>query len=79
VVDERGRRLAKRDSSISLASLRAAGVDPRALVTWAAHGAGMSVGEHVTARQALPAFDPARLPHAPVRFGRAETRRLRGA
>jgi glutamyl-tRNA synthetase len=35
-----GRRLAKRDASIKLATLRAAGVDPRRLVGWLAQSCG---------------------------------------
>jgi glutamyl-tRNA synthetase len=37
-----GRRLAKRDGSIKLATLRAAGVDPRRLVGWLAQACGWS-------------------------------------
>jgi glutamyl-tRNA synthetase len=36
-----GRRLAKRDGSIKLATLRAAGVDPRSLVGWIARSCGL--------------------------------------
>jgi glutamyl-tRNA synthetase len=35
-----GRRLAKREGSIKLSSLRAAGVDPRRLIGWLAQSCG---------------------------------------
>lgn len=35
VTDHEGKRLAKRDASLSLAELRATGVDPRTIATWA--------------------------------------------
>jgi glutamyl-tRNA synthetase len=37
-----GRRLAKRDGSIKLTALRAAGVDPRWLISWLARSCGWS-------------------------------------
>ncbi len=40
-----GRRLAKRDGSIKLATLREAGVDPRRLVGWIARSCGWAVEE----------------------------------
>jgi glutamyl-tRNA synthetase len=42
VVDATGRRLAKRDQVIKLASLREAGVDPRKLIGWLARSCGWS-------------------------------------
>ncbi len=41
VVGPDGQRLAKRDQSIKLASLREAGTDPRQLVAWLAHSCGL--------------------------------------
>ena len=62
VVDESGRRLAKRADDLSLAELRERGVDPRAIVAWAARSAGMAVPERVAAREAAGAFALERLP-----------------
>ncbi len=60
VVDASGRRLAKRQGDLSLASLAARGVDPRAVVAWAIRAAwdpsGGPVPERLTPEQCLPAF-----------------------
>jgi len=45
VVDEGGRRLAKRCDDLGISTLRDAGVDPRAIVGWVARNSGMP---HVT-------------------------------
>lgn len=66
VVDETGRRFAKRSDDISLARLRASGLDPRALVAWVARRSGMSVPEPATARELAPLFDLSRLSREPV-------------
>ena len=78
VVDEHGERLAKRRGDLALASLRASGVDPRALVAWAARSAGVALASdaRLDAREVLPLFDLARLPRAPARFDDAELARL---
>jgi glutamyl-tRNA synthetase len=79
VLDERGERLAKRRDDLTLAVLRAEGVDARALVAWVAQSAGLEAPERPTARELLPHFDLARLPRTPVRFGAADLERLRAA
>lgn len=79
VVDEHGQRLAKRRGDLTLASLRARGVDPRALVAWAARSAGLAVPERVSAREAVVSFDLARLPRAPATFGPADLARIEQA
>ena len=66
VTDESGRRLAKREADLSLAELRAAGTDPRAIVAWAARSAGSDVGDRVTATEVTPRFELAALPKEPV-------------
>lgn len=66
VVDEDGRRFAKRTDDLSLASLRASGVDPSAVVEWVARHSGIDVSERCTARDIVPSFDWARVPKAPV-------------
>jgi glutamyl-tRNA synthetase len=79
VLDEHGARLAKRRGDLALASLRAAGVDPRRLVAWAARSAGLACPEPTTARELVPSFDLARLPRAPVRLTAGELATLLGS
>jgi glutamyl-tRNA synthetase len=67
VVDENGRRLAKREAVLSLDELRAAGTDPRRIVAWAAESAAMHVDGLVTARELVARFDLSRVPRAPWR------------
>jgi glutamyl-tRNA synthetase len=70
VVDEHGRRLAKREQAVSLASLRERGVDARAIIHWAARSAGLELGELVNARECLNAFDISKVPRNLVRLTR---------
>jgi glutamyl-tRNA synthetase len=79
VLDETGRRLAKRADDLSLSELAGGGTDPRAVVAWAARSAGMDVGERITPEQAIPAFDFGKLPRAPVRLTQAAIAELREA
>jgi len=79
VTDERGRRLAKRENDLSLAALRSAGTDPRAIVGWAAQSAAMDLPERVTAAEATPAFRLDRLSREPVRLTDAVLATLRAA
>jgi len=67
VVDAAGRRLAKRDGDRSLEALREAGVDPRAVVAWAARSAGRWTPERATPGEVLTGFDRAGIPGGPVR------------
>jgi glutamyl-tRNA synthetase len=61
-----GRRLAKRDGSIKLAHLRAAGVEPRAFVSWLATSLGMSDQiEPLGPAAWVDRFDPGRIPGCP--------------
>lgn len=61
-----GRRLAKRDGSIKLATLRAGGVDPRALVGWLAAGLGQSGRVEPAGPEAwVERFDLTRVPSGP--------------
>jgi glutamyl-tRNA synthetase len=79
VVDDAGRRLAKRAGDLALAELRAAGVDPRALLAWIARSAGLDAGERATVAELVPCFDLAALPRGSVRFGARELERLRAS
>ena len=68
VQDEAGRRLAKRADDASLAALRAAGADPRAIVGWVAATAGMRVAARVAARECTAVFQLEAVPREPVRL-----------
>jgi glutamyl-tRNA synthetase len=57
VNDSVGKRLAKRADSLSLQTLRDAGIDARAIVAWAAASAGLEVPTRSTPQQVLTAFD----------------------
>lgn len=61
-----GRRLAKRDGSIKLATLRDAGADPRRLVGWIARSCGWSTAvEPSSPRDWIDRFDPHAIPKEP--------------
>ena len=61
-----GRRLAKREGSVQLAALRAAGVDPRRLVGWLARSCGWSERvEPSAARDWIGRFNLASVPKGP--------------
>jgi glutamyl-tRNA synthetase len=66
VVDEGGRRLAKRTDALALAELRAQGVDPRRIVAWIAQRSGLTVEGPVGAQECIDRFDLARVPKTPV-------------
>lgn len=66
VVDASGRRLAKREAALGLAELRENGVDPRAIVAFAARASGMQVAELVTPSEALAAYDVSAIPASDV-------------
>jgi glutamyl-tRNA synthetase len=76
VVDEAGRRFAKRSDDIALSRLREAGVDARDLVGWVARRSGISDASSATARELAPAFDMSRLPREPVVVTQADLREL---
>lgn len=77
VVDEGGRRLAKRSDDLSLARLRSEGVEPRAIVAWVARRSGMLGAEMQTAHELATEFDIARVPRTPVVFREADIEELR--
>jgi len=74
VTDESGRRLAKRSDDISLAKLRAAGADPRQIVSWVARSAGIDAPPRIQANELIAHFDIARLPRSDIRVTRTERR-----
>lgn len=65
VTDPSGQRLAKRHDAMSLAELRAHGVDPRAIVGWAARSLGQPAKGRVTPLELVQSFDGSRIPRAP--------------
>lgn len=79
VLDESGRRLAKREDDLSLQELREGGTDPRAIVAWAAQSCGIPCGERVTARVALINFALAKVPREPLILDAATVASLREA
>jgi glutamyl-tRNA synthetase len=70
VTDESGRRLAKRSDDVSLARLRAAGADPRQIVSWVARSCGLNAPARLHAREIVDRFDINLLPRADVRITR---------
>jgi glutamyl-tRNA synthetase len=79
VLDETGRRLAKRHDDLSLRELRDGGTDPRAIVAWAARSCGIRCAPRVTARVALIDFTLAKLPRSPVTLDAETIAELRAA
>jgi glutamyl-tRNA synthetase len=68
VVDEAGRRLAKRRDDLGLSTLRERGVDPRAVIGWVARSAGLTLPERASACDLARAFEVSRIPKATVRL-----------
>ncbi len=79
VLDEHGRRLAKRHDDLSLQELREGGTDPRAIVAWAARSCGVACGPRVTARVALLDFSLRKLPRSAVVLDTETVAQLRAA
>lgn len=67
VVDEDGRRLAKRADDVSLSELRERGVEPRALVGWLARESNVADVEFATAAELTPYFSFVRVSPKPLR------------
>ncbi len=76
VLGDDGRRLAKRNASLHLHSLRQAGVPAAALVRWIGESVGL--GAAATLAELVPRFAWSKLPQRPVRFGAKEFEALRG-
>jgi len=68
VVDDQGRRFAKRTNALSLESLRNSGVDPRSIVGWVARHSGWPTLARATAAELVGSFDWSRVPRNRVRF-----------
>ncbi|HSC87686.1 MAG TPA: tRNA glutamyl-Q(34) synthetase GluQRS [Polyangiaceae bacterium] len=69
--DEQGKRLAKREAALGLGELRAAGVDPRAIVAFVARALGQADAERaerLTPREWLPAFNATAVGTEPIRL-----------
>ena len=69
VLSTAGERLSKRDQSLSLSSLRAAGADPRQLVADLARLSGIQTSTACEPRDLLSGFSLARVPRAAARIG----------
>jgi glutamyl-tRNA synthetase len=76
VTDESGRRLAKRSDDVSLARLRAAGTDPRRIVSWVARSSGVEAPALVHANELVARFDMDCLPRSEVPIMRRDLREL---
>jgi glutamyl-tRNA synthetase len=62
-----GRRLAKRHGDTRIATLRAGGLTPDALIGWLAWSAGLAQhGERLTARDLISRYQPGTLPTTPI-------------
>jgi glutamyl-tRNA synthetase len=79
VVDQNGRRLAKRADDLSLRELRDGGTDPRAIVAWAAQSCGISCAERVTPSAVLGEFELKKLPKTPLVLDGSSVDALRAA
>jgi glutamyl-tRNA synthetase len=66
VIDEEGRRLAKRADDVSLYELRTRGVDPRAVVGWVARVSGVADVGRVTASEGAAMFSFDRVSRGPI-------------
>jgi len=74
VVGPDGRRLAKRDGSVKLATLREAGADPRRLVGWLARSLGLTDRvEPTSPGDWVSVFSPARVPGTDCVVGAEDT------
>jgi glutamyl-tRNA synthetase len=70
VLDRHGRRLGKRNASLSIGELLAAGVSPERLVGWLAWSAGIvPTAEPVPARELIGSFREDALTHEPTLLG----------
>ncbi|MCC6406430.1 MAG: tRNA glutamyl-Q(34) synthetase GluQRS [Planctomycetes bacterium] len=79
VLDADGQRLAKRRGDLALTTLREAGIDPRAVVAWAARVSRQPCEERVTPGDVLPGFQIERAGCEPVVLDREALDRLLAA
>jgi glutamyl-tRNA synthetase len=79
VLDESGRRLAKRADDLSLASLRESGADARAILGWIAASSGFQLDERPQISDLCDTFDLARLCREPVTLSHDAISNLRCA
>jgi glutamyl-tRNA synthetase len=77
LLQEDGKRLSKRDGGLTLASLRAQGARPEAVVGLLAKFSGLSNGEPVTARELVDGFQLQRVRREPTVVTAAELAGLR--
>ncbi len=67
LVDAEGKRLAKRDGSLTLAAQRAAGRNPEEVIGWLAKGSGLSDGSPIKASELVRGFSLAKVSRAALR------------
>jgi glutamyl/glutaminyl-tRNA synthetase len=79
VVDEGGKRLAKRTDAVAIAKFRERGVDPREIVGWVARRSGIAVEGRATAREVAGVFEMGRVPRRVVVCGERELGEIGGA
>ncbi len=72
MVDEFGKRLAKRTDAVAIAKFRERGVDPREIVGWVARRSGIAVEGLASAREITGAFEMGRVPRNAVVCGEKE-------
>jgi glutamyl-tRNA synthetase len=66
LLDEHGKRMAKRDGASTVAYFRERGDDPRVLLGRLAQWSGLGTGEPVTARELVPGFSLEKLKREPA-------------
>ena len=77
LVSADGQALSKRDRSLAIEGLRAEGIEPLAVVSYAAVlGTSDPIAPHVSLDEIVPGFDFAKLSRAPARFDPHELRLL---
>jgi glutamyl-tRNA synthetase len=76
VLDESGRRLAKRAADLSIAELRARGVDAGTIVAWVGSTLGLELGARARASELVASFDLSRVPRHPIQLSERELARF---
>jgi glutamyl-tRNA synthetase len=78
VLNDAGRRLAKRDGAVTLADLAEVGVTPDAVVAWIARSLDLPLTGVLALADLVDRFDPTRLPRGPITAPTLSQTRSRG-